>query len=304
MSRQDSRKIEDVKVMLVKGADGSSIASIEKTSTSGLVDTYTITLTDGSSDSSFDVTNGNGIVSVEKTGTQGLVDTYTITFDDGTTTTFTVTNGSGGSVDIVDNLNSTDATKVLSANQGHVLKGMVDDAQGNLATIEPTSTASQPYAVGEFLVYNGKLYKVTQAIAQNDTLTVGTNIDFDTVGSELTQINENLSKHYSTSEVDTGDKWVDNKPIYSKTFYAKGQSITSSIMLDETLTNAYVDFVVDIRGTYRNINSNIIYQLPSVDTSSGIRYSVQATFLTNGLQLEVSNVTVKDYAITLYYTKA
>ena len=36
---------------------------------------------------------GNGIASIEKTSTEGLVDTYTITYTDGTTTTFTVTNG-------------------------------------------------------------------------------------------------------------------------------------------------------------------------------------------------------------------
>lgn len=36
---------------------------------------------------------GNGIASITKTGTSGLVDTYTITFTDGTTTTFDVTNG-------------------------------------------------------------------------------------------------------------------------------------------------------------------------------------------------------------------
>lgn len=38
-------------------------------------------------------TEGNGIVSVEKTGSEGVVDTYTITFTDGTTETFTITNG-------------------------------------------------------------------------------------------------------------------------------------------------------------------------------------------------------------------
>ena len=38
----------------------------------------------------------SGIVSVTKTGTSGLVDTYTILFTDGTTTTFTVTNGQDG----------------------------------------------------------------------------------------------------------------------------------------------------------------------------------------------------------------
>ena len=60
MSLQNSHQISDVKVMLVKGVDGKGIASIEKT------------------------------------GTQGLVDTYTINFTDGTKTTFTVTNGAGG----------------------------------------------------------------------------------------------------------------------------------------------------------------------------------------------------------------
>ena len=40
--------------------------------------------------------DGRGIVSIIKTATQGLVDTYTITYTDGTTSTFEVTNGSGG----------------------------------------------------------------------------------------------------------------------------------------------------------------------------------------------------------------
>ena len=71
---------------------GKSIQKIEKTGTVGLVDTYTITYSDGTT-STFDVTNGNGIASVAKTGTVGLVDTYTITFQDGSTTTFEVTNG-------------------------------------------------------------------------------------------------------------------------------------------------------------------------------------------------------------------
>jgi len=40
--------------------------------------------------------NGNGIASIVKTSTSGLVDTYTITYTDGTTTTFNVTNGEDG----------------------------------------------------------------------------------------------------------------------------------------------------------------------------------------------------------------
>ena len=41
---------------------------------------------------------GNGIASITKTGTSGLVDTYTITYTNGNTTTFTVTNGEDGEV--------------------------------------------------------------------------------------------------------------------------------------------------------------------------------------------------------------
>lgn len=48
---------ENVKVMLLKGEAGASIESIDKTATDGLIDTYTVRLTDGT-ESSFNVTNG------------------------------------------------------------------------------------------------------------------------------------------------------------------------------------------------------------------------------------------------------
>lgn len=43
-----------------------------------------------------DGADGKGITSIAKTATSGLVDTYTITYTDGTTSTFTVTNGEDG----------------------------------------------------------------------------------------------------------------------------------------------------------------------------------------------------------------
>ena len=103
---------------------------------------------------------GNGISSISKTGSSGLVDTYTILFTNGNSTTFTVTNGADGSVpivtawestlsdskvasekltkngldskvntsDIVDNLTTSDATKVLSAKQGKALNDLIGNA--------------------------------------------------------------------------------------------------------------------------------------------------------------------------------
>ena len=43
---------------------------------------------------------GNGIQSITKTGSSGLIDTYTITYTNGTTSTFRVTNGADGTGDV------------------------------------------------------------------------------------------------------------------------------------------------------------------------------------------------------------
>ena len=60
-----------------------------------LTGTMVITLADNST-TTVSIQNGNGISSIAKTGTSGLVDTYTITYNDATTQTFTVTNGAKG----------------------------------------------------------------------------------------------------------------------------------------------------------------------------------------------------------------
>lgn len=77
------------------GETGNGISNISKTGSSGLVDTYTITYTNGN-ETTFTVTNGSSISTIEKTSTSGLVDTYTITLTNGDTKTFTVTNGRDG----------------------------------------------------------------------------------------------------------------------------------------------------------------------------------------------------------------
>ena len=81
--------------LLAMAQGHGGIQSIDKVGTSGLVDTYRITLADTSY---FDlpVTNGKSIEDVRKTGTDGLVDTHTISYNDGSTSTFTVTNGAKG----------------------------------------------------------------------------------------------------------------------------------------------------------------------------------------------------------------
>lgn len=81
---------------LTAAADGhGGIQSIAKLSTSGLADTYRITLADTTT-FDFVVTNGRSITGISKTSTSGLVDTYTISYNNGTTSKFTVKNGEKG----------------------------------------------------------------------------------------------------------------------------------------------------------------------------------------------------------------
>ncbi len=59
------------------------------------------------------------IVSIEKTKTVGLVDTYTITYTDGTTSTFTVTNGEDGSQGIQGEKGEDGYTPVITIQDGY-----------------------------------------------------------------------------------------------------------------------------------------------------------------------------------------
>ena len=76
-----------------------SIDSISLSGTSGLIDTYTITFTDGST-SNYSVKNGadgKSITGITKTSTSGNVDHYDVDLSDGSTINgFDVTNGTDG----------------------------------------------------------------------------------------------------------------------------------------------------------------------------------------------------------------
>ena len=207
---------QTAKVVMLKGEGGDTIKSIDKTTTQGLVDIYTITLESGNK-TTFNVTNGNGIKTIEKTSTSGLIDTYTITFDNGETTTFTVTNGEkgekgdkgdtgpqgpqgpkgekgdpgdGGGIANVDTELSTTSTNPV---QNKAIAEGINSIQTQIvptASIEVGETASKAYSVDDFLVKEGALYKVTKAIAKDDALTPA-NIVPTTVGSELSSARSN-----------------------------------------------------------------------------------------------------------------
>ncbi len=269
----------------LKGADGNGITDISKTSTSGLVDTYTITFDDGGTET-FDITNGadgqNGSkwykgTAISGTGTSitgfpGVVNDFYLNSSTGYVYTCTKTGGSlvpdaaewdyvmaltggggGSTVTVIDNLTSSSSTDALSANQGRVLKGYVD-AKADAADV----TAIQNVIP-------------TTASTSNK---LATNSDLPTVnGSTLTiQHNNAPVATYNASASGSGSVVAD---IYTDTWTG-----TSLVQSDGTVT-------------FTNLNDNygydLYYTLPSGDSDycyskvnkTGSGTSVTAVYTTN-----------------------
>ena len=104
------------------------------------------------------------------------------------------------------------------------LSALQDDINENLATIEGGSTASKVYAKGDYLVFGGKLCRVTStSIAAGATLTIGTNIELAPVGDELKTLSSELT---SDGETITND-------YVSLTVYKAG--VIKCLYLEKTL---------------------------------------------------------------------
>lgn len=255
------------------GADGNGIVSIVKTATVGLVDTYTITYDDGTT-TTYDVTNGqNGSkwykgTAISGTGTSitgfpGVINDFYLNSSTGYVYTCTKTGGSllpdaaewdyvmaltgggGSSVTVIDNLTSSSSTDALSANQGRVLKGLVDAIN---ALIPSGASTSNPLATSSDIptVNDAQL-----TIQQNGT-SKGT---FTANQSSNATINIQTTEEVATASVSSGsitfsgvddtdngayDVYVDvtssstNKSPYAKLSSVSGEGTASMTLVYDT----------------------------------------------------------------------
>lgn len=87
--------------------------------------------------------DGRGISKIVKTASTGVVDTYTITYTDGKQSTYELRNSDGIAI------------------QRQIVPS---------AVVESSTTASQAYAAGDYVVVNGALRKVKSAIAKGNAI--------------------------------------------------------------------------------------------------------------------------------------
>lgn len=176
------------KTLLLKGEPGGTISRIEKTGSVDDVDTYTIYLNDGATQE-FTVKNGTSIDNISYTSSSGNVDTYTVTLTDGSTTTFNVTNGEDYTV-------PTDGVIYYDGS----------DTPDGYEDVNPP--AGQGCEIDDANVSLSTTYsssKIEQLISG--------------VGGG--------GVNYSTTEQDTGLKWIDGRTIYQRTFVEHRNSIST-----------------------------------------------------------------------------
>lgn len=189
-----------VKVTMLKGERGSNIATITKTGTSGLVDTYTITLTDGST-TSFEVQNGSSIDHITKTSSVGSVDTYTIYLTDGTVGgTFEVNNAIAT---VEQNFSSTSTNPLMNKTLTNVIAG-----------VENGSTASKTYYANDLILRNDSLYEVTTTVAVGTAWADGVNITEKTLGELISELNADLTE-LSDCDLLWSGKFTTSKAAYT-----------------------------------------------------------------------------------------
>lgn len=250
----------------LKGADGNGITDISKTSTSGLVDTYTITFDDGDTET-FNITNGadgqNGSkwykgTAISGTGTSivgfpGVVNDFYLNSSSGNVYTctktggslvpdaaewdyvMTLTGGGGASITVVDSLTSSSSTDALSANQGRVLKGLVDgkadasDVTTIQGLIPSTATSSNKLATAADIP---TVNDATLTIQQNGT-SKGT---FTANSSTAATANIVTDDYIATATVSSGSvtfTGIDDTPNYS----TQTQGYEPYIWLDSNSVN-------------------------------------------------------------------
>lgn len=79
-------------------------------------------------------------------------------------------------------------TQAIYNSDGTLLSETLDNLYGSLATIESSPTATS-HNVGEYILYEGQVYKVTSVIASGDSLVVGTNISAVNLGDQISTLN-------------------------------------------------------------------------------------------------------------------
>jgi hypothetical protein len=90
----------------------------------------------------------------------------------------------------------------------------------SIANVENSTTATRNYAIGEYLIYNKVVYRVTSAITAGDTIVIGTNVVATTLTAEIVRDSaptQDSTKLISSGAVYAGLAGKENTLIWDST---------------------------------------------------------------------------------------
>ena len=181
-----------------------------------------------------------------------------------------------GNLEIIDALTDASTNKALSANQGKVLKGLIDELN-----IPSELTDLSDVDIND--IENG------QVLAWNSVSEKFENVNQSGGGSMI---------DYSTSEQDTGIKWIDGSTIYQKTIDFGALPNNTTKTMAHNISN--IDKIIDIESVAGY--TGIVYggMMPIVYSDKTFRVGVRY----DNVEV-VSNDNWSDYYayITIRYTK-
>ncbi|MGN9017067.1 hypothetical protein ACTNBF_14890 [Bariatricus sp. HCP28S3_A4] len=138
---------------------------------------------------------------------------------------------------------------------------------------------------------------VSGNVSLSGELTIGDTNVLD----EISTINNNLfNLNYETSEVKTGEVWIDGKPIYRKVFQVS--AIQSKVVtINHNISNANIVWV-DTSHSFLLVGNNT-YSLPRIGNSINQCVGVQATRSTFTISAGSDASFSGGAIVTLLYTK-
>lgn len=112
----------------------------------------------------------------------------------------------------------------------------------------------------------------------------------------------NAFQNLSEQEQDTGDKWIDGKPIYTKTINTGALTQGRQKQIEHGITNIGSYRAIDSSNSY-GVDSGVYFHLPKPDTDPNGVVSMYITSQYVGLTC-ASAAKAQSSFVTLRYTKA
>lgn len=237
--------------------------------------------------------------------------TLTITYDAQSSALGVIVELVKDDLSVIDSLESESQTDALSANQGYVLKGLIDNIQLETSLSDLTDVSITEPAAGDILTYDSVNETWDNIPMPSIPFELDDLSDVDltspTSGEGLIYngsdwINGSLSAAVVYSEIERGiGQWLDGSTLYEKTvdFGALPNSTTKS--LDHNIRN--LSKIVDISGTATNGSDTLpVPYINSNQLSSSVQIIVTSTQISIRTAANLSSYT--DTYITLRYIKS